>query len=123
MAYAVKKKPKVYEYLTFPLELPKTPSSKPRIVPFVTIPLAVADYFRLGLKELMGRDRHRRAATARHITIYLASIHTRLSVAQISVRMGRDHTTGLYAVAKIASRLVTTPGLVEVIRAIEERLP
>ena len=95
---------------------------RPKIVPFDSIPFVVAEYFRIGLKELMGRDRHRRPTSARHITIYLASIHTRLSVAQIGVRMGRDHTTALYARAKIASRLVTNQGLVEVIKSIEERL-
>jgi chromosomal replication initiator protein len=120
ISYTQVKKPlqEVLEYLVLPLELPH----RAKIVPLADISLAVSEFFLMSMKELLGRDRHKHQAMARHILMYLATIHTRMSVSQICERIGRDHTTGLYAQRKITRMRIVDSDLDDMIRGIEARL-
>jgi chromosomal replication initiator protein len=72
----------------------------------------VADYFGVPLKVLRGAGRARRLVTPRHISMYLLRIDYRLPFMEIGdLFSGRDHTTIMHAVEKVAHQLQTSENL------------
>ena len=66
------------------------------------------DFFALPKEELLGPCRTKDLVTARHITMYALREHTDLSLPTIgSLFDGRDHTSVLHAVNKIAEKMQT----------------
>jgi chromosomal replication initiator protein len=81
-------------------DIPETPTSR------VTIDLilsAVAEATGVSLTEIIGDKRSRTVVEGRHLAMYLARELTDASLPKIGDRIGgRDHTTVLHAVEKIA---------------------
>ena len=63
----------------------------------------VASTFGVPAKELFGRGRQRAVASARQVAMALAREVGGLSLPQVGAAFGRDHTTVLYAVRKVAA--------------------
>lgn len=69
---------------------------------------AVANYYRIDLAELKSEQRlHKRIADARAVAMYLTRKVTGASYPEIGRAFGRDHTTVLYAVNRVAARINT----------------
>lgn len=72
----------------------------------------IADYFGVPLKGLRGSGRSQRLVTPRHISMYLLRVDYRLPLMEIGdLFSGRDHTTIMHAVEKIAQQLQTSESL------------
>jgi chromosomal replication initiator protein len=68
----------------------------------------VARAFNLTVEHLLGRDRSREVALPRQVAMYLLREEANVSLPQIGeVLGGRDHTTVMYAIEKIADKLET----------------
>jgi chromosomal replication initiator protein len=66
----------------------------------------VANAFSLSAERLLSRDRSREVALPRQIAMYLMREETNVSLPQIGEALGgRDHTTVMYAIEKIADLL------------------
>ncbi len=77
-----------------------------RSVPHEKIVDAVARAFNLSSDSLLGRDRSREIALPRQIAMYLLREESNASLPQIGEALGgRDHTTVMYAIDKIADML------------------
>jgi chromosomal replication initiator protein len=68
----------------------------------------VAREWKTTSEALLGRDRSQRVAEPRQVAMYLMRKETEASLPQIGeVLGGRDHTTVMYAIAKIANQIET----------------
>ncbi|WP_233245668.1 chromosomal replication initiator protein DnaA [Marinicauda salina] len=84
---------------------------------------AVAAYFSLTTDDLLSKRRTQSVVRPRHIAMYLAKTLTTRSLPDIGKRFGgRDHSTVIHAVNKIAERLPSDPTLAEDVEAIKRRL-
>lgn len=70
------------------------------------------------LSDIMSYRRDGRTARARQIAMYAARLLTPFSLPQIGQAFNRDHTTVLYTVRRIESRVYGEPDLVAVIRKV-----
>jgi chromosomal replication initiator protein len=67
---------------------------------------AVAQFYNLGTKDLLGRRRSKDIVTARQVAMYLAREETDASLPQIGRALGgRDHTTVLHGYEKIRAKV------------------
>lgn len=82
----------------------------------------VAGYFGLGVLDLLGPSRKMKYVNARHIAIYLASKHTKLSSIAIGRVFHRDHSSCIHGRKKIELLLSTDPAMPSLIMALEERI-
>ncbi len=72
----------------------------------------VAREWQISVDALLSRDRSRKIAEPRQVAMYLLRKETDASLPQIGeVLGGRDHTTVMYAIEKIASEIETHPEL------------
>jgi chromosomal replication initiator protein len=72
----------------------------------------VADKFKVTVDQLIGRDRSREIALPRQVAMYLLRREVNVSLPQIGEALGgRDHTTVMYAIDQIASKIETDSGL------------
>ncbi|MBN1807729.1 MAG: chromosomal replication initiator protein DnaA [Planctomycetes bacterium] len=84
---------------------------------------AVADYFRLDPSALRGRSRIRSIAVPRHVAMYLAKEFNGYSLTEIGQFFGgRNHSTVLYATARIAADLAENHQLKQIISKIRSSL-
>lgn len=72
-----------------------------RVLSVPEIQEAVADYFHVRLLDLKGNRRDRKIARPRQIAMYLSKVLTTLSLPDIALQFGRDHTTIIHAVKTI----------------------
>lgn len=71
-----------------------------------TIIKAVADFFDLSPYDIKGKSKKKSISNARQIAMYLSRTETDYSTTEIGLEFGgRDHTTIMYAIEKIRSRL------------------
>ena len=69
----------------------------------------VAREWQTSVEALLGRDRSQKIAEPRQVAMYLLRSETNASLPQIGeVLGGRDHTTVMYAIQKIANEIETT---------------
>ena len=84
---------------------------------------AVAGYFDLGVEDILSKRRTKTVVRPRHIAMYLAKTLTTRSLPDIGRRFGgRDHSTVIHAVGKIAGLMKADAVLAEDIEAIRRRL-
>ena len=84
---------------------------------------AVCHHFNLRSSDLLGKDRHRSVAQARHVAIYLCRQRLKCSYPELGRHFGhRDHTSVMHAVKKVAAMQATDPDLRGHIDAIERKL-
>jgi chromosomal replication initiator protein len=68
----------------------------------------VARKFKVSVEQLVGRDRSREIALPRQVAMYLLRREINVSLPQIGEALGgRDHTTVMYAIEQIASKIET----------------
>ena len=71
----------------------------------------VAEFYKLSLDRLLSRDRSRAVALPRQVAMYLLREDAKASLPQIGeVLGGRDHTTVMYAIDKIAKEIISDGG-------------
>ncbi len=97
--------------------LQQTPLSKEEVL------MAVCEYYRVGLDDLRGRGRNKEVVTPRQMAMYLLREATGASLPQIGEELGgRDHTTVMYSVEKIAQEIEQDDQRRREVLAIKERL-
>lgn len=97
--------------------LTQTPVSTAQVVN------AVCDYYRISVEDLKGRGRNKEVVTPRQMAMYLMREATGSSLPQIGdVLGGRDHTTVMYSVEKIAQEIEQDDQRRREMLAIKERL-
>ncbi len=83
----------------------------------------VAEYFSVTVDSLVSKRRHQVIVRPRHIAMYLAKILTSRSLPDIGRRFGgRDHTTVIHAVKKIAQALSSDKVLADDVETLRRRL-
>lgn len=100
------------------------PSIHPRDeLPLAKIQEAVATYFNVSVKYLLGLRRQQTFARPRRIGYYLATQLTSRSLIEIGKAFGgRDHTTVMHGAAKVREALKDDPILRECVAEITEAL-
>lgn len=97
--------------------LQQTPLSTEQVVN------AVCEYYRISAEDLKGRGRNKEVVTPRQMAMYLLREATGASLPQIGdVLGGRDHTTVMYSVEKIAQEIEQDDQRRREMLAIKERL-
>ena len=88
-----------------------------------TIQRAVANMFDLNMSDMVSARRHRPAAHARQVAMYLARELTAQSLPDIGRRFGnRDHTTVMHGIGAVEARMTTDADLRADIDALREEL-
>lgn len=94
-----------------------------RSVPLERVVDVVARSFNLSAEKLTGRDRSKDVALPRQIAMYLLREETNASLPQIGAALGgRDHTTVMYAIEKIAEQIQNDRQFERNINQIKEQL-
>ena len=84
---------------------------------------AVCHHFNLRSSDLLGKDRHRSIAQARHVAIYLCRQRLKCSYPELGRHFGhRDHTSVMHAVKKVEALKATDADLRGHLDAIERKL-
>jgi chromosomal replication initiator protein len=83
---------------------------------------ATCSVYGIDKEALLSHRRRRTASLPRHVAMYLARKHTRESLPAIGAYFGRDHTTVLHAVRKVADMLDRGALPQTIIAAIECRI-
>jgi chromosomal replication initiator protein len=84
---------------------------------------AVCEYYRVSAEDLKGRGRNKEVVTPRQMAMYLLREATGASLPQIGEALGgRDHTTVMYSVDKIAEEIEQDDQRRREMLAIKERL-
>jgi chromosomal replication initiator protein len=84
---------------------------------------AVARHYNVAETDLVGRSRRKEVAQARQMAMYLAREETSASLPKIGLALGgRDHTTVIHGVDKIATQIETDDALRRDAIAIREQL-
>ncbi|MGZ3449857.1 MAG: chromosomal replication initiator protein DnaA [Polyangiales bacterium] len=84
---------------------------------------AVCHHFNLRSSDLLGKDRHRSVAQARHVAIYLCRQRLKCSYPELGRHFGhRDHTSVMHAVKKVEALRATDAEIRGHIDAIERKL-
>lgn len=84
---------------------------------------AVCEYYRVSVEEIKGRGRNKEVVTPRQMAMYLLREATGASLPQIGEELGgRDHTTVMYSVEKIAQEIEQDDQRRREMLAIKERL-
>ncbi len=92
------------------------------IVPEKIVEL-VAREWKVSEDELLGRDRSQKVAEPRQVAMYLMRKETDASLPQIGEALGgRDHTTVMYAIEKIANQIETKADLRKRVISVKQQL-
>jgi chromosomal replication initiator protein len=84
---------------------------------------AVCNHFNLRSSDVLGKDRHRSVAHARHVAIYLCRQRLKCSYPELGRHFGhRDHTSVMHAVKKVEALRVADPEMRSHLDAIERKL-
>ncbi len=84
---------------------------------------AVCNHFNLRSSDVLGKDRHRSVAQARHVAIYLCRQRLKCSYPELGRHFGhRDHTSVMHAVKKVEALRVADPEMRSHLDAIERKL-
>ncbi|MFP4520404.1 MAG: chromosomal replication initiator protein DnaA [Oceanicaulis sp.] len=84
---------------------------------------AAASYFDIAVDDILSKRRTKTVVRPRHIAMYLAKTMTTRSLPDIGRRFGgRDHSTVIHAVNKVADALGSDAALAEDVDAIRRRL-
>lgn len=92
-------------------------------VPPLKLIALVANEWQTSVEALMGRDRSQRIAEPRQVAMYLLRQETNASLPQIGESMGgRDHTTVMYAIQKIAGDILINRDMERKVNRIKQQL-
>jgi chromosomal replication initiator protein len=97
--------------------------ARPTTVTLDELVMTVADFYSISQDDLLGRGRNRELVHPRQVVMYLAREELQLTLPQIGDSLGgRDHTTVIYGVEKIAQAIDSDDGVRREVLAIRERL-
>jgi chromosomal replication initiator protein len=97
--------------------------SKPAVTTVEDVQRAVCEHYRIKINQLTGKDRHREVALPRQVAMYLARTHLGTSFPQIGARFnGKDHTTVMSSVRKVAKLRVDDLEVAAALEAISLKL-
>ena len=83
----------------------------------------VSQYYDIDPEIIRGQQRSRNATNARQVTIYLIRAMTNLSQDEIGNFMGgRDHSTIIYSLKQIESKMKEDPGFAEAVKEIKTNI-
>ena len=83
----------------------------------------VAEFFKIKLSDMYSKSRQAKVVRPRHVAMYLAKELTQKSLPEIGAKFdGRDHTTVLHAVRKIAKERQHDPELNHALHVLEQTL-
>lgn len=100
--------------------LPQTGGSAPTIDQIIN---EVVTYYQIKRTDVLGKRKLRSVALPRQVGMYIARENTGHSLEEIGVHFGgRDHTTVMHAVKKIAEARANTPDIERALAAIQTRL-
>ena len=87
------------------------------------IQAAVAKHFHIRVQDLKSKERTHNIAEARHIAMYLIRKYTPLTFQEVAKYFGgRDHSTVIHAVKRIADSVETDPELNRIVTAIQSSI-
>jgi chromosomal replication initiator protein len=83
----------------------------------------VADFYDVGVDDIVGKSREKRLANPRQIIMYLLREELKMSYPAIGSELGgRDHTTAMHAHTKIQTDIENDLKLKQEIEGIKQRL-
>lgn len=98
-------------------------SFAPNAPTITTIMQMTAAICGVSMAELTSERRGRRVVTARHVAMFLCRTMTLQSFPAIALRFGgRDHTTVINAVTRVADRITCDPDLAELVTQVRDAL-
>ncbi|MBL8603807.1 MAG: chromosomal replication initiator protein DnaA [Myxococcales bacterium] len=98
-------------------------SARPAVVTVEDIQRAVAEYYRIKVSQLVGKERHREVALPRQVAMFIARSYLGTSFPQIGARFGgKDHTTVMSAVRRIEKAHRDEPELAQTLEALCAKL-
>ena len=83
---------------------------------------SVAEFFNIGLQELIDKGRRKEVVEPRQVAMYLLRDILDMSYPYIGEKLGRDHTTAIHAVEKINQEINKNSALNQKINLIKENL-
>jgi len=109
--------------ITSPLPIPHADSQGASDTPSIaTIQEAVCSVLGVSRQDVLSAKRTTPVTRARQLAIYLARDLTSLSLADIAREFNRDHTTALYAIRTVSTRLSTEPETVDALHRARQLL-
>jgi chromosomal replication initiator protein len=103
-------------------ELSGVHSARQKLTSVEDILRAVCHHFHLRSSELLGGDRHKTTALARHVAMYLCKKRLSVSFPELGRAFGKDHTTVMSAVRKVQTLRDRDPEVRAHLEAIEKKL-
>ena len=104
-------------------EIAATTTARPNEASVEDIQRVVCHHFKLRSTDLLGEDRHKSIARARHLAMYLCRMRLKCSFPELGRAFGnRDHTTVMSAVRKVEQLRASDPELRAHLEAIERKL-
>ena len=95
----------------------------PKTISIESIRDLVCDYFNLSVDSVMSKQRKHELVQARQIAMYLSKQHTKQSLSNIGLNIGkRDHATVLHACKVVADQIEIDKSFRLTVKEIEERL-
>ncbi|MGE5389974.1 MAG: chromosomal replication initiator protein DnaA, partial [Deltaproteobacteria bacterium] len=83
----------------------------------------VAEYFGIGMNELLSKKRNKQLVYPRQIAMYLCRRMTDASFPQIGQQFGgRDHTTAIYSIEKMEKDLSTDSELSKIVETLSRKI-
>jgi chromosomal replication initiator protein len=97
--------------------------ARPTTVTLDELVMTVSDFYSISRDDLLGRGRNRELVHPRQVVMYLAREELQLTLPQIGDSLGgRDHTTVIYGVDKIAHAIDSDDNIRREVLSIRERL-
>jgi hypothetical protein len=90
-------------------------NSKKQNISISKIQEIVSDYFKINLREMIGRNKDRKHVLARQIGMYFSSELTETTITKIGLEFNRDHSTVLYAKSKVDKLINENPAYTRLI--------
>lgn len=120
VAEIIKRLNKAQEIIGYDIELKRSSAYAKTSIDIISI---VADYYKISVDELVGKDRRKEVNEPRQISMYLIKKVLGDSYEKIGMGFGgRNHTTVMYACGKMESRLRRDLRLVRDINAIKREM-
>lgn len=82
----------------------------------------VGDYYRVGLKDLLGRSRQKKLVRARQVALYFSRLYTQKTMAELGRLFQRSHAAVVYALQTLERDRQVQPRVAEEVKFLEEKL-
>jgi Bacterial dnaA protein helix-turn-helix len=91
-------------------------------VPIERVIEIVGKFYGVAQADLVGSDRSQHVAMVRHIAMYLARTHCRLSYPELGGVFGRDHSSVIHGVHAIERRIQAQPAFAKFLARLEDTI-